>query len=114
MWFNDDDIEKQQVNYLNSEVMRIFAKQYIDPMILAEAEEKEEEVETPCEEDEACDDNKEVLASQRHLVQKEIDSVIQKLATLSNEYGNEKDKYMIERAIAEIERVRQYGDADVI
>lgn len=111
MWFNDDDIEKGQHNWKNSEVTRIFVDEYINPLLEKEAADK---VAAEMEENvvvEAEDDPEVVLANPREVEMKAaVQSVIDKLATLSNQYGNEKVRYKIERTIMELEDIRKNGE----
>jgi hypothetical protein len=130
IWYNDDDIEKKQVNWQNSEVMRIFAEQYLDPKLAEEAKkesgpggarflladdkpEEEEEVEGGDD----CGDGApmgdlpvaKVIVVKEHL-QTELDGVIQKLAGLSSQYGNEKVRYMMECAVDDLKAIQHYGE----
>lgn len=112
MWYNDDDEEKGQNNWKNSEVARLFVENYLDPMLVKQAENTDEEVS-----DVPQEDIKVSVASEDGGLQKveaqlrdKVDLVINKLAELSSQYGNEKVRYKMERAIMELEDIKLRGE----
>lgn len=117
MWFNDDDPEKVQTNWKNSEITKVFAEQYLksfakdssDGECECEIESKEEEQEKNSGKESDEVQELVVILEPVALAKKEIDEVIEKLAALaeeSMEYGNEKAIYLIERTIDEVRDIR--------
>jgi hypothetical protein len=108
MWYNDDDIEKKQTNWKNSEVMRIFAEQYLNQED-DKPEEEEEVEEQDCGDAGLMDKPVKVIVVKEHL-RLQLNEVIQKLASLSSQYGNEKVRYMMERAVDDLKAIQHYGE----
>jgi hypothetical protein len=112
IWYNDDDIEKKQTNWQNSEVMRIFAAQYLDPKLAGGAQfllaDDEPEEEEEVEGEDNCGDGalmnapKPVVLVVKEQLRSELNGVIEKLGSLSSQYGNEKVRYMMERAVDDL------------
>lgn len=129
MWFNDDDIEKEQTNWKNSEVTKLFVENYLDPMLIKEAKicEKcgqEHDANEACTnmENDCGDMDKKVVvimspeeeedeAADKPLLKEEfihnMSLVIRKLAAMAEQSDNEIVRYKIERAIIDLEAKKQ-------
>jgi hypothetical protein len=116
IWYNDDDIEKKQTNWKNSEVTRLFVENYLDPMLVKEAQEAQEaqDLENDCGDEEIVilvteeeDEAEPPLLKEEFLY--DIDVAIRKLAVLAKQSDNEIVRYKIERAIIDLEAKKQ-GD----
>lgn len=95
IWYNDDDSESEQANWKNSEVMSLFV-QALNNKENSTVEVKEEMGGDNNVSGKMNEDDNTVQAH------KTLDSTIEKLAQLSSQYGNEKVKYLIERATDEL------------
>lgn len=111
MFLNDDDAESAQDNWKNSEVMRIFAELHFPVHVETASEVIPAVVETPQVLSELPKED--IVALRRQTLVASLDEAMQKIARLSSEYGNEKVKYMLERAKAELEKIIQTGESDV-
>jgi len=120
IFFNDDDIEKEQTNWKNSEVMRIFAEQYLDKITVSEqSNEGKNSANNLAEDKFAQDDNLDdhgsmALMEEEENLASEVMSAMDKIASLSNEYGNEKVRYMLDIAKGELERILHTGEENVL
>ena len=110
MWNNDE--ENGQFNWRNSEVTRSFVENSLEGLLKKEAECGCEDSKDKEESEEGNDeDEKElvVILEPVAVAQQEINEVIEKLAALaeaSEEYGNEKVLYLIEKTMNEVQDIR--------
>jgi hypothetical protein len=111
-YYNDDDIEKTQTNWKNSEVMRIFAEQYLDKLQeVAPIAQPAIDSLPPETSTKVATDNVSVARTESRRL---VEAAMQKLADLSAKYGNEKVKYELDRAKAELEKILLTGENDVL
>lgn len=113
IWYNDDDIEKEQTNWKNSEITRLFVENYLDPKLAEEARDESLKVEAAEEKEEEIviaaapeDESAEPPLIKEEFIH-EIDMAIRKLARMAEQSDNEIVRYKIERAIIDLEAKKQ-------